>query len=168
MAKKKPTPTKAEAGHKQNTQQPIGQNDYKGTDCITGDCYDDNQKTFVDPCPECDQFTLPSRASREGQILTDLARGDWLTNQTIYEQFGGTHDGRKRLSTLRKDYGLLIEHSPVQEGRSDRKHRIKPACLPYVQRRLANVWGLNLQAAASASKAKDKTSSKPRLQRRGG
>lgn len=132
----------------ETTQKQVDYNEAETLDCIDGDCFDDDQRTFLEPCHECDLFTLPSRSSREGQILTDLARGMFLTNQSIYEAFGGTHDGRKALSLLRKEYGIQIDWELVNERRADRKHRIKPECLPFVQRRITEVWKLNLSNEA--------------------
>jgi hypothetical protein len=113
-------------------------------DCITGDCFDDNQRTFIPACDDCERFNVPSRDSDEGRILWLMLAGDWVTNESIYfaakqHLWGPKMDGRKALSDLRAA-GLVTDREPLIQGKRIIKHRISPKCLPVVNSLVASQW----------------------------
>jgi hypothetical protein len=140
--KKNQTPGKKPGFNKTEKTQP----DYIDSpeDCIDGDCYDDNQRTFLEPCDDCGAFIVPSRDSDEGRILSLMLAGDWVTNESIYfaakqHLWGAKMDGRKALSDLRAA-GLVTDREPLIEGKRIIKHRINPRCLPAVNSLVAAKW----------------------------
>jgi hypothetical protein len=142
-------------------------------DCIDGDCFDgpnNDQRTFIEPCHDCDPLSLPSEASREGQLLVDLALGRFVSNQSHYENSIrlNDHDGRKALSVLRKYHGIKLEWFYVPSGRGARTHRIIPHCLPHIHKAIKNVWGRDIAAAnRNAATALAAAAKKPSIKRKG-
>lgn len=113
-------------------------------DCITGDCFDDNQRTFIPACDDCESFNVPDRNSDEGRILSLMLAGGWVTNESVYKAakrhlWGAKLDGRKVLSNLRAA-GLITDREPLIEGKRIIKHRITPKCLPAVNSLVDAQW----------------------------
>ncbi len=169
--KKNPTPPKQQSrtSKTENTQP-----DYIDTpeDCIDGDCFDgpnNDQRTFIEPCDDCDPLSLPSEASREGQLLVDLALGRFMSNQSHYENSiaFNDHDGRALISKLRIRHGIQIEWFPIQGSRA-RMHRIIPKCLPHIQLAIKNVWGRDIAEANRKSATALATAKNPAAKRKKG
>jgi hypothetical protein len=141
MMKKNPTPPKQSRTSKTDSRQP----DYSASgDCMTSDCYDDNQRTFLEPCDDCEDFIVPPRDSDEGRILSLMLAGDWVTNESVYQAakrhlWGAKLDGRKVLSNLRAA-GLVTDREPLIEGKKIIKHRVNPRCLPAVNYLVTAKW----------------------------
>jgi hypothetical protein len=129
------------------TQTDNNQADYispEELDCISGDCYDDNQRTFLEPCDDCGAFIVPARDSDEGRILSLMLSGGWVTNESVYKAakrhlWGAKLDGRKVLSNLRAA-GLITDREPLVDGSRIIKHRISPKCLPAVNSLVDSKW----------------------------
>lgn len=142
--KKDQTPRKKPGQLESETKQPDYIDSLEDQDCIDGDCYDDNQRTFIPACDDCEDFIVPDRNSDEGRILSLMLAGGWVTNESVYKAakrhlWGAKLDGRKVLSNLRAA-GLITDREPLIEGKRIIKHRISPKCLTVVNSLVAAQW----------------------------